>query len=462
MTDFLQLFEDGTAQMRLPPAQPASFDYRTLADGKPQITYDAAQQTFSLPYRLLSATILHQHGLFGRIFTDYTAPGVLEAAVPLAQGVTIVRDHDMSAENWIGKVLTTTWATAHNGIDLPGIEGVCQFANGGTVGDEADADRAWVLKGIRDGYLQGMSLNLWTQWRRSHPELDLQDFLRRMGETINGEVVRFIVDKIHRIYEASVCVAGVDQHASPKRADLASEQATPGLMIAHLSATGGWQLAAPREQVVVPKEQPTMADMREAKPPVAAAESPQGVSSAQLDAAMRDLAAKYEPRLAEMQQTLAAMTGKLTETTGQLTATQAELTQAQAALKIEQDKRQTAELLQQEQALSLFYEQHKAQGLPASFDKQNVPSKGEVSMVSFLMSQREPWQVEFMKLHLADVTQKCAVPLGVLGKGATKPTPDSPMQQFKAFLAENKYESHQMSEATRAFRKKFPELAEQL
>ena len=58
-------------------------------------------------------------------YLDFTTPGVLEAAVAVAAPRNLVRNHSYEAEDWIGKVLSSSWGgpIPEKGIAASGING---------------------------------------------------------------------------------------------------------------------------------------------------------------------------------------------------------------------------------------------------------------------------------------------------------------------------------------------------
>ena len=232
---------EGGARLRLTPSdQPNQFEHRIFKGDAPVISYDD-NKSFTMPYRLLSKSVLQKHGLWGLVVVDYTAGETLKESTGLVKGITIISDHEARAGNWFGKVIDSEWSDSINGVDVAGINGVCRFAI-----DDSDSDRAWIQKGIREGYLQGMSVGIWQDWEQSHPDLDLFDFVTQMGEEVDGEIVRMVATKIHRFFETSVCIAGVDANANPIRE--VEDEKEAGELLAHLSQSG-WSFRPPKSQV---------------------------------------------------------------------------------------------------------------------------------------------------------------------------------------------------------------------
>lgn len=460
MKNLVQLLEDNTMKLSLTPGhwqhagKPSSLETRRLVDGKPQITYAEDQSSFTMTYRLLSQAVLHQHTWYGLIVSDYTQGTVLQDSIALAAGKTIISDHWMGATNWIGRVLETSWSTSHNGENVPGMDGLCQFATVMDKETERDSDRAWMLKGIREGYLQGMSMSLWMKWHKSHPDMELGDFLHRMGDDINGETVRFIIDEIKRYYEASVCIAGVDQTASPRKEGEALATEDPidnGVALATLSASGGWTFYRARPQVVVNKEFERMAEkvIESATPLIDYDKFAQDIE-AKLAA---KIAEKYEPQIAKLQADLQAAHDESLKKDEALKTTQ-------AALQAEQEHRDQLLLIQEEKDLTSL---QASLQVPESLLTLGVGDK-RVSFASFVMSLKEGWQKDYAKTWLSEFAKKMQVPTQVLGAAKDPdpdPKPETTSQAFAKFMAEKGFQPHQRAEAVRAFYKANPKLAEQ-
>lgn len=285
------------------------------AFGVPDITEHSEDRTFSVPYRLLSQTLVW---VGGHALLDFSTGNVLKDALPLFEKVTIIYDHDHRSENWIGKLASVEWSPAFNGTAIPGVNGVIRFA---MPEDTDSSDRAWILKGIRGGFVMGMSLGLRIAAERSHPDLDVYDFYSLQGKEVDGELVRFIVTAVERVLEGSVCLAGADGLAGPAQLQAASADTDPGI-VATLTG-GGWTFAAGTPEHNEPSSQrrTTMADPKKAPDKgaipaqdaapdaaVLSASAPTGLDEAQVKALLTqaqqdlsaDLSAKYDAELAAL------------------------------------------------------------------------------------------------------------------------------------------------------------------
>jgi len=130
---------------------------------------------------------------------DFTRPGVLKSAVPLFEGLTLYANHWADVNNWKGLVEGCVWDEKN---DPPGI-------NGMVVADRVVDPK--LARGLETKALRSLSVTIWFSYERSHP--DLANFYDRLGETVDGQVVRFIVTQITQAGEVSVVWEGEDPHA---------------------------------------------------------------------------------------------------------------------------------------------------------------------------------------------------------------------------------------------------------
>lgn len=159
----------------------------------------SAEEFLVRPWRILSAALTPYR------YFDFTGEGVLEAAVPLFEGLTLYANHTADVNNWKGFVQEPVW-DAENAP--PGINAL--FVLDKTV----DANLA---RGVEIGALRSASVTIWFEYERSHPEL--RNFYDRLGEEIEGEVVRFVVTRIVQAGEVSIVWEGEDPHAKALSAE---------------------------------------------------------------------------------------------------------------------------------------------------------------------------------------------------------------------------------------------------
>lgn len=130
---------------------------------------------------------------------DFTQGNVLKDAVPLFDGLTLYANHWADVENWKGKVLNPVWDEKNvpNGINA-------------LVAFDRVVDPK-LARGAETKALRSFSVTIWFEFVKSHP--DLANFFDRLGEEVDGEVVRLIVTKITNAGELSVVWEGEDPYA---------------------------------------------------------------------------------------------------------------------------------------------------------------------------------------------------------------------------------------------------------
>lgn len=130
---------------------------------------------------------------------DFSRDGVLKAAVPLFEGLTLYANHWADVESWKGFVQEPTWDAKNtpNGI------------NAKVVLDRTVDPK--LARGVETKALRSFSVTIWFNYERSHP--DLAGFWERMGEMVDGEMVRLIVTEITNAGEVSVVWEGEDPFA---------------------------------------------------------------------------------------------------------------------------------------------------------------------------------------------------------------------------------------------------------
>jgi predicted RNA-binding Zn-ribbon protein involved in translation (DUF1610 family) len=144
-------------------------------------------------FRLLSAATTPYR------FYDFSRPDVLKAAVPLFEGLTLYANHYADVTKWKGFCQEPAWDDQN---DPPGIN--CLLVLDRLV----DANLA---RGVETKALRACSVTIWFEFERSHPEL--QHFWDRLGEEVDGQVVRLIVTRISNAGEVSIVWEGEDPFA---------------------------------------------------------------------------------------------------------------------------------------------------------------------------------------------------------------------------------------------------------
>jgi hypothetical protein len=130
---------------------------------------------------------------------DFTREGVLKAAVPLFEGLTLYANHWPDVNNWKGLVQEAAWDDRNN---PPGINAML------VIDKTIDPKLA---RGVEIKALRSVSVTIWFDYERSHP--DLAGFWDRLGEEVDGEMVRLIVTRITQAGEVSIVWEGEDPFA---------------------------------------------------------------------------------------------------------------------------------------------------------------------------------------------------------------------------------------------------------
>jgi hypothetical protein len=170
-----------------------------LVDGGKPFSFDVEEpeqendELYAKLFRCLSATTTQSR------FFDFSAEGVLKAAVHMFEGKTIFANHNMDVTRWKGVTKGAVWDDKNepNGV------------NALFVLDRA-ADPL-LVRGVETGALKSASATLWFSYKRSHPELKY--FYDHLGEEVDGETVRFVVTGISNVGEMSIVWEGEDRYA---------------------------------------------------------------------------------------------------------------------------------------------------------------------------------------------------------------------------------------------------------
>lgn len=149
-------------------------------------------------YRALSATVLADRAI------DFSNTKMLKRAVRLLKGQTVFKDHETSVNNWVGRVLDSVWDEETKGIP-PGINAVLKL--------DAVKD-PMAVRGVSQGIIHSASVTVSFEWKPSHAALmDNGTFFERLGEDVDGDVVRIIVTHIEKFLELSLVWQGADAFA---------------------------------------------------------------------------------------------------------------------------------------------------------------------------------------------------------------------------------------------------------
>lgn len=168
-----------------------------------------------VPVRMLSATDV-QSKMFN--FGHKNGEPLKKACEKkMFDGLVILKDHDMTVDNWMGKTHSTFWDTTTPGAPA-GVTGMMRL--------DKKADPKTV-RGVLTGMLDSVSVTIAFDFEPSHPKMDEFDFYMAMGSEVDGVTVQALVTDINRVYELSLVWTGADQYAKVPGKDGAIH--TPGV-----------------------------------------------------------------------------------------------------------------------------------------------------------------------------------------------------------------------------------------
>jgi len=137
---------------------------------------------------------------------DFRKDDVLERSAPLLKNQTVYADHNVSIHNWLGVVINSFW---DKGSDPAGVD--ADIIIDTTLNPK-------IARGltIQPPAIHSASVTTFFYWSKSHPDLDDFDFFMQLGDEVDGEIVRAIVDEIINYGELSLVWQGADPHAKRK------------------------------------------------------------------------------------------------------------------------------------------------------------------------------------------------------------------------------------------------------
>ena len=156
--------------------------------------------------RALSKSILH-----GMIDIDITGGDILKNSASMLNDKTLYANHEVDTAKWVGKIVHTEWDDLE---DPNGINVIIRVPK--PKSKYSTEFNSSIAKGLMDGSLNSFSVGVNWVLRKSHPELNSFEFLMMQSEVINGNRVRYIVDKIDKYRELSVVYDGYDPKAKIK------------------------------------------------------------------------------------------------------------------------------------------------------------------------------------------------------------------------------------------------------
>lgn len=423
------IYEDNTIEASLNPGR-ISPD-TILSALQPDSFQQIDPETFSMKYRALSQSLVYQQSPMGQVVTDFSESGILRKSAKLLQDITIMADHEFSAGRYLGKVVNTSWTRKVNNTDLPGINAEIQFDDDPNA--EKDIQRA--LRGVKKNYLNGFSVSVWFEYKRSHPDLDLLDFYDLMGTELDGELVRFIVTKVLRYLEASVVVAGADPHAGPVRSAQSSAK-----LAASFSLTGGWSIPK-SARIAVPTnihsddaesfaravEDEFMANRRkQSDPDVIEEEVTEETQEEEIEISESEDTSQDETRESEntvnvnISQQGFSQADLDAAVASAVAAKEAELTEARQENEVLRTENQTLTTDAHVSSLNIYWNDLKRDlNLAASFDELNIV--GFMVGLSTDVIEDTPSQLDEFKAIMKEFVKFAKVPTTEVGKDAKEP-----------------------------------------
>lgn len=158
-----------------------------------------------IPMRALSATAVQGDTInFG-----HNGGKALRDAVPLFDGLIILKDHDQTVDKWLGRTENPYWDDSIPNTP-PGVNFML------VVDSKADPK---VARGLLSGMLESGSVTIQFDYDQSHPEMKVFDFLMALGSTVKGKTVQALVTSVTRCFEYSIVWQGADTTAKAIRPD---------------------------------------------------------------------------------------------------------------------------------------------------------------------------------------------------------------------------------------------------
>ena len=171
-----------------------------------------SDDTITRTYRALSADIVWNYvpidfgNKDGKVLKKSTS---LLKTQKTGHALPMFKDHDRSVEAWIGTVVDAYWDEASNEYPA-GINIIAEY-------DKVALGEV-VIRGIKANSLTSVSVTVDFEWSQSHPDMDYWEFYDKLGQEVDGEMVRVLVDRINAYYETSLVWQGADQWAKDRTA----------------------------------------------------------------------------------------------------------------------------------------------------------------------------------------------------------------------------------------------------
>lgn len=185
----------------------------SLGDGGLQTFLNPMESDYIyIPVRALTAASVQSDTInFGHL-----GGKALQEAVAKFNDLPVLKDHQFSVDNWIGRTQNAFWDTTTPGAP-PGVTLMMKV--------DAKADPK-CARGLVSGMLDSVSVTVQFDYEQSHPNMKPEDFFWKMGEIVDGKPVQALVTDVTRLYELSVVWQGADVFAKSVKEDGIH---TPGL-----------------------------------------------------------------------------------------------------------------------------------------------------------------------------------------------------------------------------------------
>ena len=171
---------------------------RFSADGGPDVTIadivPSAEDYITASCRALSKVIIPDR------FIDFTQGDILKKSAGMLKGATLYPNHRAFVENWLGVVTKSFWDEENN---PPGINADIKV--------DALANPRIARGMLMDPpALSRYSVTIFSEWEKSHSDLEDREFFDLLGSNVDGQMVRFIITKIKGYGELSLVWFGAD------------------------------------------------------------------------------------------------------------------------------------------------------------------------------------------------------------------------------------------------------------
>ena len=197
-------------------------------------------------WRFLSAVKAWPHSSYYQPqLVDYTANGgeALKTAIPLINKdkPDLRWDHSDSARDVAGNIDNAEWEDASD---------IVAGINGDVVVNCEFDKRAAI--GIQKGIIRSGSIGIRAEFTRSHPDMELEEFVSKQGKTIDGKEVRWIAQRIVNVGHMAILPTGegADPNAGPRTSPIKNSATSvtkaldhTGSKTPHKNKIGGHKMA---------------------------------------------------------------------------------------------------------------------------------------------------------------------------------------------------------------------------